>query len=101
MVYGVVDPPKKLLVAIGKAAIDGEGEQPWLITLADLSRRTGWTFSELDEQDASLVLPALIGQSVRDALKRVDAYVQSQGKLRPDENDLALYGDILKLMAGE
>lgn len=46
-------------------------------------------------------MPALIGQSVRDALKRVDAYVQSQGKMRPDEDDLVLYGDIIKLMAEE
>ena len=64
-----------------------------------MSQRTGWTFSEIDEQDASVVLPALLGQDVRDTLRRVDAYVQSAGKLRVNEDDLALYGDIYKLMS--
>lgn len=78
--------------------IDGEGDLPWPITLADLSKRTGWTFSEIDAQDASEVLPALIGQSVRDVLERVNGYVATQGKLRVNEDDLALWGDILRIM---
>jgi len=74
---------------------------PWPITLADISQRTGWTFREIDEQDASEVAPALIGQNIRDALRRVDAYVNSQGKIRMDEADLGVYADIIKLMSTE
>lgn len=66
--------------------------------LADLSRRTGWTFSEIDEQDAALVLPALAAQNIRDILQRIDAYVETHGAARLTEADLKVYADILHLM---
>lgn len=72
---------------------------PWLVTKADICRRTGWTFSELDEQDESEVLPALLGQSMRDALQRVEAYVDTQGAARLAESDLAVYGDVIRTMS--
>jgi hypothetical protein len=101
LVYGIADAPKKLLTAIGKAAIDGEGEQPWLVTLADISRRTGWTFSEIADEDTCEIFPALIGQGMRDALLRVDAFVNSQGRAGLAESDLAVWGDIIKVMHEE
>jgi hypothetical protein len=71
------------------------------VTLADLSKRTGWTFSEIDEQDSSVVMPALLGQNVRDALRRVQAYVETQGKTGIATSDMTVWGEIVKLMDEE
>lgn len=98
---GTAAAAKKLLSAIGRAVIDGDGDIPWDIVLADLARRTGWTFSEIDREDAAQVLPALQGQSVRDILQRVNDFVDTQGAARLSEYELGIYANVLHLMLEE
>ncbi len=45
-----------------------------------LAQRYGWTFSELDEQDDSRVLPAVRASNVYAALARINGWMDAAGR---------------------
>ncbi len=76
---------------------DGGGT-PVLLAELDLAQRLGWTLSELDEQDTGRVLPALILQDKRDALLHVKQFLETQGKIKVNEDDLTVYEEVKRLI---
>lgn len=57
-----------------------------------LCERFGWTWSELDEQDMTRVLPAVTAANIRDSLQRVRGWADSAAAGRhpahPSESDM-------------
>ena len=49
------------------------------VTEADIAERYGWTFAELDEQDADRVYEGFVLQNIRDSVSRIKHWVGSQG----------------------
>ena len=56
-----------------------------------LCERFGWTFTELDEQDMARVLPAVGASNVAAALRNVNAYLDSNGRMKPTAHDMTMY----------
>ena len=91
LALGVDTAAPKLLAAVARH-VNGSGGSPDELTDTDLAERFGWTLTELDEQDMQRVLTGLRLSSVRDALLRVEGYLESHGAVRPSERDWRLYG---------
>ncbi len=57
-----------------------------------LAERFGWTFTELDEQDMSLVLPAVSAANIYAAVSRVNGWMDAAGRganvMLPSDDDL-------------
>ena len=68
----------KLIAAVGDYA-DGIGGAPQEIIDVVLAERFGWTWQELDEQDMSLVLPAVSAANIHAAVKRVHHWLDVAG----------------------
>ena len=64
----------------------------------DIARSLGWTLTQLDGEDMSRVLPGLGLANTRDALSRVKAYLHTHGRVKPTENDLAIWGWVMEQM---
>ena len=64
----------------------------------ELAKRMGWTLTQLDGEDMARVLPGLHAVGVRDALENVLNHVRSMGKMKPSDDDLRIYDDVMKLL---
>ena len=79
---------------------DGGGV-PALLGELDIAQRLGWTLNELDEQDEARVIPALILQSKRDSLMSVKRFLDTQGQVKPSEDDLKVYDEVNQMLNDE
>jgi len=64
----------------------------------DICERFGWTLDEFDRQDMARVMPALAAQNTRRALQRTNQFLESLGRIKPSENDMAIYSWVRDLM---
>lgn len=78
MAGGVDAPPPKLLSAIGDYA-DGNGPAPLELEDDFLLQRYGWTFTELDEQDDTRLLPGIVAANVYAAVSRIYQWQDAAG----------------------
>lgn len=94
MAGGVDRAPPKLLAAVGDYA-DGIGPAPVEIVDVTLAERFGWTWTELNEQDMSQVLPAVAASNIYAALKRVTSGLEraalGNAAALPSEDDLRIW----------
>src|SRR3990167_11161822 len=88
---------KKLIAAVGRYVLDG-GDYPDELRDLDICERFGWTLDELDRQDMSRVIPAIAAQNTRRALQRNNLFLESVGKIMPNEGDLSVYAWVRDLM---
>ena len=79
---------------------DGGGV-PALLGELDIAQRLGWTLNELDEQDEARVIPALILQSKRDSLMSVKRFLDTQGQVKPSDDDLKVYNEVNQMLNDE
>jgi len=79
---------------------DGGGV-PALLGELDIAQRLGWTLNELDEQDEARVIPALILQSKRDSLVNVKRFLDTQGQVKPSDDDLRVYDEVNQMLNDE
>ena len=77
------------------------GDIPAILAELDIAQRLGWTLSELDEQDAGRVIPGLILQSKRDALVNVKRFLDTQGQVKPSDDDLQVYDEVNRMLNEE
>lgn len=79
MASGVDATPPKLLSAIGDYA-DGNGPAPLELEDDFLLQRYGWTFTELDEQDDTRLLPGIAAANVYAAVSRIYQWQEAAGR---------------------
>ena len=77
------------------------GDIPAILAELDIAQRLGWTLSELDEQDVGRVIPGLILQAKRDALVNVKRFLDTQGQVKPSDDDLNTYDEVNRLLNEE
>ncbi len=58
--------------------------------MGDLCERFGWTFNELEEEDESRVMRAVMLMNIRDSLRRVQRSMEQH--VLPAESDLEVWG---------
>src|SRR3972149_12009361 len=88
---------KKLIAAVGRYDLGGR-DYPDELRDLDICERFGWTLDELDRQDMARVMPAISAQNTRRALQRNNLFLESSGKIKPSEEDLAVYAWVRDLM---
>jgi len=64
-----------------------------------LCERFGWTLDQLDEQDMPRVLQGAYAANIRAALRRVETFLHSFGKVKVGQADLEVYGWVMEQMA--
>lgn len=57
----------------------------------DLMDRFQWTPQVLDEVDQTRVLPNVRAHNVEAALRRIQTWLETQGKVKPPQSDWDLY----------
>lgn len=67
----------------------------------DLCERFHWTFTELDSQAEERVIPAVFLMNIRDSLRRINAFLESHGRIKPSDRDFELYDYARKLAEAE
>lgn len=82
--------PKRLVADVTRNVLE-DGARPLELIEVELCERFGWTLTELDEQDATRVLPGVYAGNIHGALKRVVRYTETQGRAAPSENDWKIY----------
>lgn len=83
---------------MGRYALEG-GPQPDELVDVAIAERFGWTFDQLDEQDLTRLMPDLYADSIAASLGRVNAFLDSVGKLQPTTRDWVNYKVAIDAMA--